>query len=63
VRTKRKSISPKPDAKAEGEALDALNVRMCRRGASVRLIEANIEAKAKKRRRQEVSTSSALRKL
>jgi hypothetical protein len=54
---KRKSIPPAPAAKGESEALDALNVQIHRRADTARLIEATIEAKAKKRRREESSGS------
>ena len=58
---KGKSSFPEPTANEESKALDALNVRMRRTADVARVMEANIESKAKKRRRREASLSSALK--
>jgi hypothetical protein len=53
METKRKPVLPGRTARAEAEELDALNMQMGRKANAVRIIEASIEAKAKKRRAKE----------
>jgi hypothetical protein len=56
---KRERKSPLPGrASAEAEELDALNARLRQTNDTARLVEASIEAKAKKRRREEKPVSS-----
>jgi len=56
---KRKLRLTNRTASPETEALNALNVRTRRRRNATRLIEASIEANAKRRRQQETPASSA----
>jgi hypothetical protein len=52
--------SPLPSrANAEAEELDALNAQIRQKRDTTRLIEASIEANAKKRRREEKPASSS----
>jgi hypothetical protein len=55
---KRNPGLTKRNASEEGEALDALNLQVRRTGAARRLIEADIEARSKKRRNDEKPASS-----
>jgi hypothetical protein len=57
LKTKERSSPPLNRAKTEAEELDALNAEM--RNNPARLMEASIEAKAKKRRQQERDASAA----
>jgi hypothetical protein len=54
----------KPSQQGAAEELDEVNARTVQRGPdrARRKIEANIEAKAKQRRKREAPTSSALKK-
>lgn len=52
----------KSTAGNEAEALDTLNARMRRKSNTRRLIEADIEAKAKKRRSEQAPASAGWKK-
>jgi len=58
-KSKNRSSLPKQTGNAEAEELDSLNARARRKTNAAQLIEADIEAKAKDKRRKETAVSGS----